>query len=448
MFDDIGANHRQGTAIFNNSFIANAPAGDANPAAWVERMKFWTACHEMGHSFNLAHSWQKQHPPSWGTPWIPLANEPEARSFMNYPYNVSGGQTAFFSDFAYRFSDPELLFMRHAPARFVQMGNADWFDHHGFEQANVLPESPLQLDVRMNRSKPVFEFLEPVVLELKLKNISTQPQLVNANLLRAGEHLTVIIKKQGKPARRFGAFAQYCLQPESKVLSPGESMYESLFVSAGHNGWDLAEPGYYTIQIALHVDELDLVSRPLQLRVAPPREYDEEWVAQDFFSEDVGRILTFDGSRVLSTAIDTLREVTERLSDRRVARHAHIALGNALARDYKLLDIDEEQPGMKPVCAAQGEIKIERANVEEARAELNSALFDNRELAAESLGHVDYKWYADRFSDWLAEQGAPEEAVRVQSGLHQTLSARKVLERILHEIDERRTSYEQRRRRK
>ena len=90
MFDDIGPNHRQGTSLFNDSFIKNAPNGDPNPAAWVQRMKFWTACHEMGHAFNLAHSWQK----ALGTPWIPLANENEARSFMNYPYNVAGGQAA------------------------------------------------------------------------------------------------------------------------------------------------------------------------------------------------------------------------------------------------------------------------------------------------------------------------------------------------------------------
>ena len=100
MFDSIGPNHRQGTAIFNESFIATAPAGDPNPAASVARIKFWTAVHEIGHTFNLAHAWQK----ALGTPWIPLDNEPEARSFMNYPYRVQGGESAFFADFEYRFS--------------------------------------------------------------------------------------------------------------------------------------------------------------------------------------------------------------------------------------------------------------------------------------------------------------------------------------------------------
>ena len=47
-----------------------------NPAAWVSRMRFWTAAHEMGHAFNLAHAWQK----SLGTPWIPLNDEPGGAS--------------------------------------------------------------------------------------------------------------------------------------------------------------------------------------------------------------------------------------------------------------------------------------------------------------------------------------------------------------------------------
>jgi hypothetical protein len=44
---------------FLDSFIKDPPAGDPESEAFVKRMIFWTACHEMGHSFNLAHSWQK-----------------------------------------------------------------------------------------------------------------------------------------------------------------------------------------------------------------------------------------------------------------------------------------------------------------------------------------------------------------------------------------------------
>ena len=59
MFDDIGPNHRQGTAIFHDSFISEPPPGDPDADAAVARIRFWTAVHELGHAFNLAHAWQK-----------------------------------------------------------------------------------------------------------------------------------------------------------------------------------------------------------------------------------------------------------------------------------------------------------------------------------------------------------------------------------------------------
>lgn len=437
MFDDIGPNHRQGTAIFSNAFISNAPAGDPSPAAWVARMRFWTAVHEMGHAFNLAHSWQK----SLGTPWIPLADEPQARSFMNYPYRVTGGQSAFFSDFDYRFSDGELLFMRHAPARFVQMGNAAWFDHHGFQQAEISPEPAFQLTARLNRQTPIFDFMEPVVLELKLKNISAQAQLIREDLLKARDHLTVIVKKDGKPARQFIPYAQYCWQPANKALNAGQSVYESLFVSVGRNGWDLAEPGNYTIQISLHTDAEDIVSNALRLRVAPSRGYDEEFLAQDYFSDEVGRILTFDGSQCLQQGNDTLRELVAKLPKSKAAYHARVALGSALARDYKLLEVKKGGETIMSAHDAGGKVHLVKADEKEARMYLSAALTDHADAAAESLGHVDYKLYADRYSDWLAQIGDTDGAAGLQDKLYSTLSARKVADFVLQQVKARGESY-------
>jgi hypothetical protein len=441
MFDSIGTQHRQGTAIFNDSFIANAPAGDPNPAAWVQRTIFWTACHEMGHAFNLAHSWQK----SLGTPWIPLADEPEARSFMNYYLNVTGGQAAFFADFEYRFSDQELRFMRHAPERFVQQGNAAWFDHHGFQGANTLPEPTLKLELRVNRERPALEFLEPVTLELKLTNPSSQPQLVDKRLLSRTDSMIVILKKDGRPARQFISYAQDCWLPEKRVLMPQESMYESLDVSAGQNGWDVAEPGYYTIQLSLHLeDEEDLVSNALRLRIEPPpdeKRHEAEYLAQDFFSEDVGRVLWFGGSQFLEKGKDTLREAAERLSDRRVALYANAVLGNSVAREYKQLNLGNGKQEAMPVAMADGRIVVRPPDVEEARKEFTAALTDKPDVAAASLGHINYRRYINRFSDLLAEQGENQEAAKIQENLHETLANRNVPDRVLKEIEDRREDY-------
>jgi hypothetical protein len=437
MFDDIGPNHRQGTAMFNNSFISNAPAGDPNPAAWVKRMKFWTACHEMGHAFNLAHSWQK----SLGTPWIPLANEPEARSFMNYPYSVAGGQTAFFANFEYRFSNNELKFMRHAPARFVEQGNADWFDHHGFEQAAVSPEPKFKLEIRANRAKPEFQFLEPVVLELKLTNISTEPQIIDESLLNVSDKITLIIKKKGQAAKQWLPFAQYCYSPAKKVLNVGESVYESQFVAVGTGGWILAEPGVYGLQVALHLEGEDIVSAPLSLRIAPPKGYDEEYFAQDFFSENVGRVLAFDGTQTLDDATDTLQEAASKFANRRVAIHAQVALGTPMTKEYKLLTIPKNDEELQSVVDSDGKIKVIKSKPAEAEKELTNALFDKAATSAETLSHIDYRYYVDQLSEFAEKEGDSKAAAKYQSDLHDTLEKRGVLKRVLDEIDDQKNAY-------
>jgi hypothetical protein len=437
MFDDIGPNHRQGTAIFNDAFISVPPSGDPNPAAWVQRMIFWTACHEMGHAFNLAHSWQK----SLGTPWVPgLADEPEARSFMNYPFRVTGGESTFFADFEYRFSDAELLFLRHAPERFVQQGNADWFDHHGFQEARVSPRPALRLGLRVNRNDGMFEYLEPVTLELKLTNESADPQIVDANILRGVESMTVVIKAQGKPAREFTPFGRYCYIPDHVVLYPGESIYAPLGVSVGLNGWDIAEPGRYLVQVALHRDDEDLVSNELHVRVAPPRRYEEELIAQDVFTENVGRVLTVRGSEFLSEANDVLRTVVDQLSDRRIAIHAAVALATPESKDYKVLTSAPDTPaGLK--------VESRAAKPKEARRLFDQALMSRRQDAAETLGHIRYLLEADAASEFLAEAGDPAAAAETQSVAYETLSnrtvrERKVLSSVLDAVARKRDEYE------
>jgi hypothetical protein len=438
MFDDIGPEQRQGTAIFGDSFISQAPAGDLNPGAWVRRMRFWTAAHEMGHTFNLAHSWQK----ALGTSWIPLANEPSALSFMNYPYRVPPGpQNVFFQNFEFRFSDGELLFMRHAPARFVQQGAALWFDDHGFQGAAEQPGSAYRLEVRANRPKPAFEFLEPVVVELKLSNISDEPTLVPDHLLDIQDRMTVIIKKDGRPAREYLPYARYCFREQKSVLQPGAAQYASLFIGSGRNGWDVAEPGRYAIQVALHLDDQDVVSNPFRISVMPPHAHVEEYFAQELFTDQVGRVLAFDGSNVLEEATDILREAVEKLPNLMLATHARVALGNAVAGDRKRLDLGGARSPAVPAWMAGGRLIETPANPFEARATLGAALMVNPQASAQTLGHLDYHRYVDLYAEFLAEDGDTHTAALAMDTLHTTLASRHVRADVLADIQLKRDEY-------
>lgn len=340
MFDDIGPNHRQGTAIFSNAFIANAPAGDPNPAAWVARMRFWTAVHEMGHAFNLAHSWQKAASINLpGNPWIPLANEPAARSFMNYPYNVAGGQQAFFSDFQFRFSDAELLFMRHAPARFVQMGNEAWFTNHGFREASrdSNPDYELRLSVTAEGGR--FDYLAPPVVEIALINRSGRPKVMAGERLAGRAGFTLIINREGStPARQWLPHLRHCAEDGDRVVQPGQALFDSIMVGTGRNGWDMAEPGRYCLQALLEIDGSLVYSNQISVTVAPPASREEERLAADFFTPEVGQVLAVNGSRAMEGVNAILAEAVE-LPDNPVSALAAAALATPLSHNYKLLEI-------------------------------------------------------------------------------------------------------------
>jgi hypothetical protein len=444
MFDDIGPNHRQGTAIFTDSFISDAPATEpaSSRDAWVARMRFWTAAHEMGHAFNLAHAWQKEHPASWGTSWIPLVNDDEARSWMNYPFNVSGGESSFFSDFSFRFIDDELLFMRHAPARFVQMGNADWFENHGFEQAFANTNQAMQLKVRPNRDRSIFEFLEPVILELKLTNVGADPVIVDAGVINDVSNLTVVIQRKGDRARQWTPYARHCIDSELVTLDPGESHYQSIPVFAGQNGWDLAEPGLYRVEVMMNLGDFVVVSNQAVLRVAASADPELEALATDFFTEDVGRTLVFGGTKVLVGANKTLEDLVDRVPERRVAAHANFALSNPLTYAYKTLSLDG---GAAPTSVHQagGKFSTARKKPDQALEGLQRALLEAPEQSAETMGHIEYKKRVDDLCSFLEQEGDPAAAASTQDKLYDVMSARQVLPEVLHDIDDRRKELRQ-----
>jgi hypothetical protein len=395
MFDDIGTAQRQGTAIFSGSFISDVPAGEASPGPYVERMRFWTAMHEIGHTFNLAHSWQK----SLGTSWVPLADEPSALSYMNYPFRFPGGVDAFFAAFEYGFSPDELLFLRHAPERMVQMGAEPWFSNHGFEkeafdQLRAAVTGPLELGVRVHR-EPRFEFLEPVVVELRLKNVSATPAVVDANALQ--DHgLAIVVARDGGEPKRWLPFARRCLAPAPTVLPPGEALYSSLFLSAGTGGWLIDEPGAYTVYAATDTGGGNAaLSQPLTLVVDRPASPVVERLAAEVFTQEVAHTLAFGGSRQLHRANETLRQIAEQLPESRAAVHANAVLGTPLASDGKVLTGGPDGPETVAIVpAAPGEAR-----------ELLSAALSDFDRAADSLGHIAVTAQAGQLADVIAADG-------------------------------------------
>lgn len=194
------------------------------------------------------------------------------------------------------------------------------------------------------------------------------------------------------------------------------------------------------VQVAVRIEGTDYVTNELKIQIKPPRSYDEEDVAQDFFSDEVGRVLAFDGTRSLDRANNVLRETASRFPALAVTRHALVALGKPALEAGKVLTIPARMDRMNCAADVGGKITVVKPMPADATRDMHAALLETPEKAAETLGHVDYKSYMDDLSTGLAEAGEKEAAAKAQDTLHATLSARNVTPRVLAEIAKRRAN--------
>jgi hypothetical protein len=429
MFD---TRYRRGAAIFVDADMFQ-PQGE-----WSERMLFFSAIHEMSHGFNLRHTFDPRNPVLAPFQQREDPNRKEL-SFANYPLQYQNGlferrnAKRFFDEFRFQFTNDELLFMRHAPEHFVQMG-ADPF--HLQANANIVSSQfdqirsdlgeGFELTLSTNRPGNEFEFLEPIVIEIKLKNVSGQPALVSREILGDSGPMEIMVNRRGKPPRFHHPFT-HCIQSTDRVaFMPGDSLYASRFISADPHGWLIDDGGYYELQARLHLESEDVLSNQLVIRVAPPRDWDEQYLAQDFFDADVGSVIAFDGTRQLSAVNALLEEVVSRFPSRRVALHSRIALGLPATRNFKSMRTDGRRHRIHVH-------PIDETTVNELMTLLVGSP-SQADRAAESLGHIEFRHYVEKVAKALKSQERTRDAVRALKRLNSTLKARSVPKRIRTKI--------------
>jgi hypothetical protein len=414
MFDHFSKSYkRRGGAVFNDWWTQpNEPFGPDETGTNIHRRRFVTACHETGHCFDLIHSWEK---PASG--WWPLGSEPYALSFMNNP-EASVGAKEFFDGFEYRFSNLELSFIRHAPEVFVEMGGPYYGD--SVADAAYPASCGWMLQVSVSNPQRLFDFLEPVMLDVTLTNTSDRPRVIDEGVLQDGHNLAVAVGKGGTMTT-LCPFAIACLAPTWRVLQPGESIARSVFASAGSLGWLIAEPGPYEVRAMLNTASAKARAEPLALRVAMPRTREEEVIAQDFFTDDVARTLAFGGSTVRPQANTTLERIADQMHDRQVARHAQLALGLPKLKARKQLRLTDGEAPVSSVAGDGGAFVTTKADPEGARRLIAAALTPGEGMT--TFSEVFGEELTTRFGDWLHRGGDPSAVGGVRSGRHRRRAA-------------------------
>ncbi|MGW5731619.1 MULTISPECIES: hypothetical protein [Streptomyces] len=344
MFDAADAFQRQGCAVFYDIIKGTDPE--------AVRAQLRTYVHELGHAFNLLHSWQK----GLATPPAPLGpnNGFGDLSWMNYPQNFNPGggaptgTAAYWRAFPFQFTANELTHLRHGFYRDVIMGanafgrGAADIDPDLFDQP-VADDSGLRLDLRGKRT---FAFGEPVVVELKLDTTDLRGRDTHAFLHPDYDLVNIAIRQPSGRTLLYRPLLRRCVEADATVhlAVAGPPRYASAYVGYGQDGHYFEQPGTYLLRASyLASDGSRIVSPVLRTTVRTPHNETDEQVGELMLGDEQGTLFALRGSDApsLQAGNDALQEVLQQYEKHPLALYARMVEGLNAERDFKYLTPDK-----------------------------------------------------------------------------------------------------------
>ncbi|MFC9975769.1 hypothetical protein ACFVH6_33255 [Spirillospora sp. NPDC127200] len=365
LFDDIGR-HRQGLAVFYDAQLDGGEIGT--------REELHTWMHEIGHSLNLAHSWDK----------AKVGAQPGPRggygdlSWMCYSHlyeydDTVQGSAAYWERFRFSFSTNELIHLRHAFYNNIVPGGADFFvsgatSKHASDAALAAMTEPLTDDSGLTLALSARPFLygEPVAVEVKLARIGRDVQ-VDPDLSTEGGNLTIAIVAPSGATRLFRPLAHDCpgdRAPHLTTLTADlPALYASAYLGSGADGQYFTDPGLYRVR-ALYTapDGSRVVSNTLEVRIRLPLTADDQNAGELLMGDQTGTLIALLGSDspFLQAGNDALSELSDRFGDHPLALYAHLAQGANAGRHFQHL--------------TDGRITVRPPDTKDATTRLTSAI--------------------------------------------------------------------------
>lgn len=338
MFDLTGR-QRQGCAVFYQGL------GGVTPQA--RRNQLFTCVHELGHCFNLFHSFHKQ----YMTP--PMPNRPLAYSYMNYPWRYPTGEAAFWAGFPFQFDDLETIHLRHGYRDNVIMGGNPFGVGAALDRDDfATPEedaSGLKLELR---AAPAYRLGEPITVEFKLGLDGAKRREVQPHLHPDASNVKLAIRKPGGQVVIHDPILDKCLHSQTVTLDANRpSIYESAYIGYGKQGITFDTPGTYQLRAACGAqDGSVLVSNLLEIRVRPARSEADEDVADLLMGGEQGTLFCLLGSdsEHLATGNACFEKLIEQYPSHPLALYARLVLGYNAARAFGNLAADGTMSVRKP----------------------------------------------------------------------------------------------------
>lgn len=331
MFDQEGR-QRQGAASFYALQAGSTPS--------KLRSQLYTCVHELGHCFNLYHSFHKVHM----TP--PQPNRPNAMSWMNYPDRFPAGAAAFWSSFPFQFDREELFHLRHAFRDNIIMGGADFGSsgalRHGEPFRNTLQDdSGLRLELSAGGS---FALGEPVSISLQLSALDRRGKRVNAQIHPNFGFVQVAVEKPNGQVVHHEPLLTHCIMDEEVVLDENRrSISTNAYIGYGRRGHYFDQTGIYRVRALYYAaDGSAVLSNILSLRIRSPRSEADEEIADLYLGNAAGKLFTLLGSdaQELQGGNDDLALVQDKYPQHTLADYARVVLANNAARAFKQITPD------------------------------------------------------------------------------------------------------------
>ncbi len=338
MFDQQGK-QRQGCAVFHQGI------GGVTPE--MLRLQLYTYVHELGHSFNLLHSWQK----SLATP--PGTNRPQALSWMNYPFNypAPGGEATYWSQFAFQFDNEEVIHLRHAFRNNIIVGGNDFAIGSGLGQ-EVMAD-PIRdesgLTFRISTHQKSFALGEPVVLQLMLGTTAQNGRRVHTWLHPNCGLVKIVIRKPSGAVVAYEPLIDHLVGKRESTIARDDVIPESAYIGYGKDGLYFDLPGNYRVRaVYAAMDGSEVFSETINIRVRYPVSSIEEELAALFMGDEQGTLLYLLGSddESLRSGNDAFEEVIEKYPKHAMANYVRMVQGINASRDFKTIADDRETRAM------------------------------------------------------------------------------------------------------
>ena len=331
MFDQQGR-QRQGCAVFHRGI-----GGVTNDKL---RLQLYTYMHELGHCFNLLHSFGK----TSAVP--PVANRPLALSWMNYPFIYpDGGEPNFWAKFPFQFDNEEIIHLRHAFRNNIVMGGSNFLVGAALGKEvladQLRDDSGLQLQISTH--KPKFALGEPVVLELALETSDIRTRRVHQWLHPNCGLVKVVIEKPNGVIMAYEPLIDQIVGEGQLDLTETDKITDSAYIGFGKDGFYFDQPGRYRVRaVYAALDGSEVISNILNIRVRYPVTSAEEDLADLFMGDDQGALLYLLGSdsEYLRSGNDAFIKVVEKYPKSDMADYARLVLGTNAGRTFKTIADD------------------------------------------------------------------------------------------------------------